>query len=123
MSSCSSPSTSPTHRPAGNALGPYSASVTAGNTTYVSGQVSPHADFATEVRGTIAKVKAQLARAGLTLADVVAATVYLTDIGNYGAFNEIYQAEFPAPYPARACVAVKQLPANARVEIMVTATR
>lgn len=121
--SCRS-SSSVRHVPAEGALGPYSAAVVAGDLCFVSGKIGERGGtFAHEVETTIDAVEAELVREGLGLGDVVAATVYLTDMGRYGEFNEIYGERFPAPYPARACVAVAALPGAARVEIMVTARR
>jgi len=65
----------------------------------------------------------ELGKAGLGLADAVNVTVYLTDMGRYGEFNRIYASRFPKPFPARAVVAVRGLPAGAQVEIQVTALR
>lgn len=112
-----------THREAEGALGPYSASVTTGDLCFVSGQIAPDADFAKEAEGALRKVEAQLKRCGLGLKDIVSATVFLTDMGLYGAFNEVYARVLPAPYPARACIAVRALPGGARVEVQVTAAR
>ncbi|MCP3914541.1 MAG: hypothetical protein GY711_03165 [bacterium] len=122
LSCVSTPATR--HVAAEGALGPYSAAVVSGDFCFVSGKIGERGQsFAHEVETTIDAVEAELAREGLTLADVVASTVYLTDMGRYGELNEIYGGRFPAPYPARACVAVAALPGEARVEIMVTARR
>lgn len=111
------------HRHAQGALGPYSASVDAHGLVAVSGQISPAPEFATEVEGTLHKVNAELSRAGLGFADVISCTVFLTDMEHYKVFNEVYGRILAAPYPARACVAVKGLPGGARVEIQVLAVR
>lgn len=114
----------PTHRVADGALGPYSGSVEADGQVWASGKIGDlGADFAHEVSTAIDAVEQELSRAGLGLGDVVQATVFLTDMGRYAEFNAIYAARFPAPYPARACVAVAALPAGARVELMVVARR
>lgn len=106
------------------ALGPYSAMVTAGELVFVSGKIGRRGEgFETEVRTAIDAVESELARLGLGLRDVVSATVYLTDMQRYAELNAIYAARFPAPYPARACVAVAALPAGAQVEIQVVARR
>ena len=106
------------------ALGPYSAAVVSGDMVFVSGKIGVRGGtFEQEVETAIDAVEEQLADLSLDLGDVVAATVYLTDMEFYGRFNEIYGARFPAPYPARACVAVRALPGEARVEIQVTARR
>ena len=61
--------------------------------------------------------------AGVSFEDVVKVNVYLADINDFGAMNEIYGQYFQAPYPARAAFAVAGLPKNAKVEIEVTAVR
>ena len=105
-------------------FGPYSSAVLTDDLCFVSGKIGDRdGTFAHEVETAIDGVEAELARAGLTLADVVTATVFLTDMGRYAEVNEIYGARFPKPYPARACVAVKELPVGAQVEIQVIAAR
>ena len=84
---------------------------------------APDPDFAKESEGSLRKVETELKRCGLGLKNIVSATVYLTDIRMYAAFNEVYARVLPAPYPARACVAVKELPGSARVEVQVVAAR
>ena len=111
------------HREAVGALGPYSASVCTESLCFVSGQIAPDPDFAKESEGSLRKVETELKRCGLGLKNIVSATVYLTDIRMYAAFNEVYARVLPAPYPARACVAVKELPGSARVEVQVVAAR
>lgn len=106
------------------ALGPYSRAMISGDLVFVSGQIGDTTgSFEQEAHSAIDKVEAALAEAGLGLADVLASTVYLVDMDLYQPLNAIYAARFPAPYPTRACIAVKELPANARVEIVVTARR
>jgi 2-iminobutanoate/2-iminopropanoate deaminase len=111
------------HLPAEGALGPYSASVSAGGVVAVSGQISPASEFSVEAEQVLRKVERELQRAGLGLADVISCTVFLTDMEHYSAFNEVYARVLTAPYPARACVAVKALPGGARVEVQVFAIR
>ena len=121
LSSCAS--SNPEHRAAEGALGPYSASVTTATTCYVSGQIAPNPDFAKEAEGALRKVERELNRCGLGLGDVTSATVFLTDIALYRAFNDVYARVMPSPYPARTCVAVSALPGGARVEIQMVAAR
>lgn len=110
--------------PAPGALGPYSGSVRAGELVFVSGKIGERGQgFEHEVRTTIDAVEAELGRAGLSLRDVVAATVYLTDLGRYAELNSIYASRFQEPWPARVCVEVSRLPGDAQVEIQVTARR
>ena len=121
---CASSASLPVHRRAPGALGPYSGSVDYGDLIFASGKIGQRGvRFAEEVDSAIDAVEAELARAGATLDDVVQATVFLTDLDNYAAFNEIYARRFGDPFPARACVEVARLPADARVEIMVIARR
>lgn len=115
-------SPAPHHVPAQGALGPYSAAVRTSDLVFVSGKIGkPGANFVTEAESAIDAVSDELARQSLTLADVVSATVYLTDMKSYAELNEVYARKVPQPYPARACVAVSALPGGARVEIQVVA--
>lgn len=115
----------PRHLPAQSALGPYSGSVAADDFVFVSGKIgnaeARAGSFEDETTSAIDAVEAELARHGLTLADAVSVTVYLTDIQLYATFNGVYALRFPEPYPARAVVGVSSLPGEARVEISVTA--
>ncbi len=76
-----------------------------------------------QTRQSLANVSAILEAAGLTLSDVVKTTVFLADMGDFAAMNEVYAEAFTAPYPARSAVAVKTLPKNVLVEIEVLAIR
>lgn len=112
------------HQPAEGALGPYSDAVIAGDVVFVSGKVGPaDATFAEQAEGALAAVEASLVRSGLSLADVVSVTVYLTDMARYGEFNALYAERMPAPHPARACVAVAALPGGRLVEVQAIARR
>jgi 2-iminobutanoate/2-iminopropanoate deaminase len=112
------------HRAATGALGPYSGAVAAGELVFVSGKIGARGDsFAREAETAIDALAAELGGLGLGLADVVSVTVYLTDMGLYGELNQVYAARFPAPHPARACVAVAALPGGARVELQAIARR
>ena len=68
-------------------------------------------------------VKAILAEAGLDISDVVKTTVFLADMGDFGAMNEVYASQFEGAFPARSAVAVKTLPKNGLVEIEVIAVK
>ncbi|MFN0058781.1 MAG: Rid family hydrolase [Planctomycetota bacterium] len=112
------------HVPAVNALGPYSAAVWAGDTCYLSGQIGKvGGTFEEEAASALTNVEQVLARVGLTFSHVSSVTVYLTDMSNYAAFNRIYSERLGPPFPARTCVAVAALPANARLELQLTAHR
>jgi len=122
LSACAGPRTE--HRVAEGALGPYSGAVVTGDLVFVSGKIGERGGtFEHEAETAIGRVSEELAGLGLDLGDVVEARVYLTDMGRYAEFNEIYGRLFPAPYPARACVAVAALPGEARVEVQVVARR
>lgn len=110
------------HRSAVGTLGPYSGSVTSDNLIFVSGKIGKRGgSFAVEVNTAIDAVEEELRRSGVSLAEVVSVTVYMTDLELYGEFNSIYAKRFSNPYPARAFAEVSRLPGNARVEIQVIA--
>ncbi|MCY2961845.1 MAG: Rid family hydrolase [Planctomycetota bacterium] len=122
LSACTAPPT--VHHEAKGALGPYSALVEAGDLVFVAGRIgATKAAFEEEVATTLGAVEAELKRVDLTLADVVQATCYLTDMELYARFNAVYAERVPKPWPARAVVAVSALPAGAHVEIAVVARR
>ena len=110
------------------ALGPYSQAQIVGNLVYTSGQigVDPATGVAPEgveaqAKQSLANVEALLTAAGATFADVVKTTVYLADIADFAAVNEIYASKFEAPFPARSAFQVAALPAGGLVEIEVVA--
>lgn len=110
------------------AIGPYSQAVQAGNLVFVSGQLpidaatgEMAADIKAQTRQSIANIKAILAEAGATLDNVVKTTVFLAEMSDFGAMNEVYAEEFKKTYPARCAFAVKELPKKALVEIEVIA--
>lgn len=112
------------------AIGPYSQAIDAGPFVYASGQlpVNPEtgempADIKGQTRQSLENVKAILCEAGLSLDNVVKTTVFLADMGDFAAMNEVYASFFAAPYPARSAVAVRTLPKNALVEIEVIAAK
>ena len=76
-----------------------------------------------QTRQSLLNVQAILAEAGLTLANVVKTTVFLADMGDFAAMNEIYAQFFTEPFPARSAIAVKALPKGALVEIEMVAGR
>lgn len=112
------------------AIGPYSQAIDTGTFVYASGQLPIYPKTGTMPEGikeqtaqSLANVKAILAEAGLSLSNVVKTTVFLSDMANFAAMNEVYAENFSAPYPARSAVAVKELPKQALVEIEVVAIR
>lgn len=107
------------------ALGPYSQAIKAGNMVFCSGQVPINPETNNFVEGGIkeqtrqALLNAQniLRQAGLELSNVVKTTVFLSDMNDFVAMNEVYAEFFSMPYPARSAVTIKTLPKNALVEI------
>lgn len=113
------------------AIGPYSQAIEVNGFVYASGQLPidpatgafPEGGVQEQTRQSLLNVKAILEEAGLTLANVVKTTVYLADMGDFAAMNEIYSQFFNQPFPARSAVAVKALPKGALVEVEVIAAR
>jgi 2-iminobutanoate/2-iminopropanoate deaminase len=113
------------------AIGPYSSALRAGDWLFVSGQVPIEpatgqmidGDIAAQTRRVLDSVGALVSDAGLTLADVVRTTVFLADMNDFAAMNEIYRTYFSEPYPARSTVQAARLPRDARIEIDVIAFR
>ncbi|MCJ7525258.1 MAG: RidA family protein [Candidatus Aminicenantes bacterium] len=107
------------------ALGPYSQAVRWGNLLFVSGQVGIDPETGMLVEGGVEaqarqifkNLAAVLAAAGINFRRLLKTTVFLKDMAHFKTVNEIYAAEVPPPYPARAAVAVKELPLGAEVEI------
>lgn len=107
------------------ALGPYSQAIMAGNMVFASGQVpiDPATDqfvpggIKEQTRQALTNARNILAEAGTDLAHVVKTTVFLSDMDNFAAMNEVYAQFFQLPYPARSAVAVKTLPKGALVEV------
>ena len=107
------------------AIGPYSQAIKAGNTIYVSGQIPidpatgafAGEDITTQTRQSLTNLKNILNAAGADLCDVVKTTVYLANIADFTAMNEVYAQFFTAPYPARAAFEVACLRKKALVEI------
>ena len=111
------------------AIGPYSQAVRAGQLVFVSGQIPIDpatgnmmaGDIAAQTRRVLDNIGAVLTAAGRTFADVVRTTVFLADMNDFTAMNEVYGTYFSEPNPARATVQVARLPKDARVEIDVIA--
>jgi len=114
------------------AIGPYSQAIDSGaGIVFVSGQLPidpatgafPEGGIKEQTRQSLANAKAILEAAGLGLENVVKTTVFLADMGDFAAMNEVYAQFFTAPFPARSAVAVKTLPKGAMVEIECIAAR
>lgn len=113
------------------AIGPYNQAVISGDMVYTSGQIAVDpatgkmlgADVAKQTERVLTNLAAVLAKAGCTLGDVLKTTVYLKDMKDFPAMNEVYAKFFTGIAPARATVAVAALPLGARVEIDAVARR
>jgi 2-iminobutanoate/2-iminopropanoate deaminase len=107
------------------AIGPYSQAIRAGDYLFVSGQIPLDPVTGTLVEGDVAaqthrvlrNLGAILEAAGASFQHVVKTTVYLADMAEFAAMNEVYGTYFPAPSPARATIQAARLPRDVRVEI------
>lgn len=113
------------------AIGPYSQAVRMGDVLYAAGQIGlepatgqlVEGGVAAETRRALDNLEAVLEAAGFELSDAVQVTVYLADLADYAAMNEVYAEYFLDPAPARGAVQVARLPRDARVEILLIADR
>lgn len=113
------------------AIGPYSQAVAVGNLVFCSGQIPidpasgelVEGDVGVQTDQVMRNLAAVLAAAGCSLTDVVKTTVFLSDMGNFVAMNEVYGRHFGDHRPARATVAVAGLPKAVDVEIEVIARK
>lgn len=107
------------------AVGPYSQAIKSGNLMFLSGQVPidpatgklVEGDAAAQAAQCCKNVLAILESQGMTAANLVKVTVFITDITTFGSVNEIYKQYITEPCPARSCVEVSALPLGAKVEI------
>lgn len=112
------------------AVGPYSAAAGAGNLVFVSGQIALSPDGAVigdsaaeQAQAALTNMRKTLAAAGLDMSAVVKTTVFLADMADFSAVNEVYATFFSPPYPARSTVQVARLPRDLAVEIEAIAVR
>ena len=106
------------------AIGPYSQALDLGNMVFVSGQIPVDPDTVEEQAAqSLANLKAILAEAGLTMANVVKTVIFLADINDFAAVNAEYAKAFAEPFPARSCVQVAAIPKGAKLEIECIAVR
>lgn len=104
---------------------PFSEAVRTGDLLFLSGQIGTAFDKNEVVPGGIAaesdqvlkRIRQVLERHGASMSDVVKCTVFLADIKDWPAFNEVYRKHFKAPFPARSALAASGLALNARVEV------
>jgi len=107
------------------AIGPYSQAIKTGNFVYTSGQIPMNSatgvmvdsDIKAAAKQSLENVKAVLAAAGATLDDVVKTTVFLKDLNDFKAANEVYTEYFGNNPPARSCVQAAKLPLDSLIEI------
>jgi len=107
------------------AIGPYSQAVEAGGFVFVSGQIPLDPKTGSVIQGDIKaqtklvldNAKAVLTAAGCTMSSVVRSTIYLKNMNDFAAVNEVYGSYFPAAPPARATVEVSRLPKDVSVEV------
>ena len=109
-------------------IGPYNHAVRVGDLLFCSGQIPLDAqgqlatgDIRAQTERVLENVKAILTDQGLTFANVVKSTVFMTNLGDFAAMNEIYGKYFTADFPARSTIQVAALPRGASVEIEVVA--
>ncbi|KAB3531308.1 RidA family protein [Alkaliphilus pronyensis] len=113
------------------AVGPYSHAIDAGETLYLSGQTPIDSNTGKLVEGDISAQTKQcfinlfnvLDAAGLKPEHVIKVNVFLTNMDNFRALNEVYEKQFTSPYPARTTIGVASLPLGAEVEIEMIAKK
>jgi 2-iminobutanoate/2-iminopropanoate deaminase len=110
------------------AIGPYSPAIKAGSLLFLSGQIPLDAtgtlvggDIAAQTDQVMRNIRALLTAAGASFGQVVRTTVYLADMNEFAAMNDVYARYVADPPPARSTVQVARLPRDARVEIDVIA--
>ena len=110
------------------AIGPYSQGIKIGNLVYTSGQIpiNPETkELVTEIKAatnqSLNNIKAILEEAGTSMDKVIKTTVFVKDLNDFAAVNEVYATFFEGEPPARSCVQVAKLPLDANVEIEVIA--
>jgi 2-iminobutanoate/2-iminopropanoate deaminase len=119
------------HSATSKPIGPYSPAIACGDLVFVSGQTPLEAatgklvagDIAAQARQCLQNLQGILEAAGLSFAHVVKTNIFLTDMGDFAAVNEVYKSYFREPYPARSTIAVAALPMGAVVEIEMIASR
>jgi 2-iminobutanoate/2-iminopropanoate deaminase len=113
------------------AIGPYSHAVRSGDLLFCSGQIpidpaNPSGPVPTDIREqtriVLENIQRILVSQSLDFRHVVKSTVFLTNLGDFQAMNELYAQYFPAPYPARSTIQIAALPRGANVEIEVIAS-
>ncbi len=109
----------------GKAVGPYSLGVASGDYIHFSGQIPLDGasgklvgeDISAQTEQVFVNIKNLLEAAGAQMSDIIKTTVFLTDMADFAAMNEVYKTHVAEPYPARSTIAVAALPLGAKVEI------
>jgi 2-iminobutanoate/2-iminopropanoate deaminase len=110
-------------------IGPYSQAVFINGTLYASGQIAINPatgnlvldNIKTETHQVMKNIQAILAEAGLSMGHVIKSSIFITDMNNFAAINEVYGSYFNTTFPARETVQVSRLPKDVNVEISVIA--
>jgi 2-iminobutanoate/2-iminopropanoate deaminase len=113
------------------AIGPYSQAIAEGSLLFTSGQLPMdpatgefrNSDIVTAARQALSNLRAVLVAGGADTTTVIKTTVFLSDIQNFQAFNNVYAEFFKDPFPARSCIQVAALPKGALVEVEAVAGR
>ena len=112
------------------AIGPYSQALDTGNMLFISGQIPIDPATGTmpetveeQAKQVLTNITNILAEAGLTMANVVKTSVFLSDLNDFAKVNEVYASFFAEPYPARSCMQVAAIPKGAKVEIETIAVK
>ena len=112
------------------AIGPYSQAIEVGNTVYTSGIIPVDPATGEIPEGSVAQaeqaftnMKNLLEAAGTSVDNVIKTTVFIKEMNDFGAINEVYAKYFTEPYPSRSCVEVARLPKDVMLEIEAIATK
>ena len=111
-------------------IGPYSQAIISGNFIITSGQIHVtkegtllEGSIEDQTQQVMKNLAAVLEAAGVDFSSVVKTTIYVTDMSTYSSVNTVYASYFTEPFPARETVCVKELPAGAKVEISLVASK
>ncbi len=112
------------------AIGPYSQAIEVNGIVYTSGVIPVDPATGNIPEGSVAQAKQAfqnlsnlLEAAGTSTANVIKTTVFIKEMNDFGAINEVYAEFFPSPYPSRSCVEVARLPKDVMLEIEAIATK
>ena len=112
------------------AIGPYSQGISFGDLIFTSGQIPVNpktneitSDIKSQAAQSLENLKGVIEAAGSSMEKVIKVGVYLKDMNDFAAVNEVYAKYFPEPFPARTCVEVARLPKDVLVEIEAIAVK